>query len=107
MLFLRRCLPVLLLCLLPAALARPGDDALPGGDGLSARDIYQRVLDNKLDTSYMEHRMVSTDPGGSEQTLAFWSRFKDLRAPGSAPQGAVISKTVLKFTMPFDKRDTA
>src|SRR5262245_62679579 len=107
MLILRRCLPVLLVCLLPAALARSVDDALPGGDGLSARDIYQRVLDNKLDTSYMEHRMVSTDPGGSEQTLAFWSRFKDLRAPGSAPEGAVISKTVLKFTEPFDKKDTA
>ena len=106
MLTLRRCLPVLLVCLLPAALARSVDDALPG-DGLSARDIYQRVLDNKLDTSYMEHRMVSTDPGGSEQVLSFWSRFKDLRTPGSAPEGAVISKTVIKFTMPFDKRDTA
>lgn len=102
----RRCLPLLLVCLVPAAAGRAADDALPPG-GPSAREIYQRVLDNKLDTSYMEHRMVSTDPGGSEQTLSFWSRFKDLRAPGSAPEGAVISKTVLKFTLPFDKRDTA
>lgn len=51
--------------------------------------------------------MVSTDPGGSVQTLAFWSRFKDLRTPESAPVGTVISKTVMKFTEPFDKRETA
>jgi hypothetical protein len=97
---------VLLLCLLPAGNASSGDDALPP-DGLTGRDIYQRVLDNKLDTSYIEHRMVSTDPGGSEQTLTFWSRFKDLRTPDAAPDGTVISKTVIKFTSPFDKRDTA
>jgi hypothetical protein len=65
------------------------------------------VISNKLNTSYMEHRMISTDPGGSVQTLAFWSRFKDLRTPEAAPVGTVISKTVMKFTDPFDKRDTA
>jgi hypothetical protein len=99
--------PVLLVCLLFAQYARSAEDAIPQSDGLSGRDIYQRVLDNKLDTSYIEHRMISTDPGGSEQTLAFWSRFKDLRSAEKAPDGAVISKTVLKFTSPYDKRDTA
>lgn len=95
----------LLILLAPAS--RAADDALPDGDGLTARDIYQRVLDNKLDTSYIEHRMTSTDPGGSVQNLAFWSRFKDLRTPGEAPRGAIISKTIMKFTDPYDKRDTA
>ena len=57
----------------------------PASDGLSGRDIYQRVIDNKLDTAYIEHRIVSTDPGGSVQNLAFWSRFKDLRTPDAAP----------------------
>ncbi len=94
------------LLLLPA-LARAADDALPATDGISAREIYQRVIDNKLDTSYMEHRIVSTDPGGSVQNLYFWSRFKDLRTPDAAPDGAVISKTVMKFTAPYDKQDTA
>jgi hypothetical protein len=41
------------------------------------------------------------------QNLYFWSRFKDLRSPESAPDGAVISKTVMKFTAPYDKQDTA
>jgi hypothetical protein len=59
------------------------------------------------DTAYMEHRMVSTDPSGSVQNLTFWSRFKDLRTPNAAPDGTVISKTVIKFTSPYDKRDTA
>jgi len=94
-------------CFLIPALARAADDALPAADGISGREIYQRVLDNKLDTSYMEHRIVSTDPGGSIQNLYFWSRFKDLRTPDAAPAGAVISKTVMKFTAPYDKQDTA
>jgi hypothetical protein len=96
----------LCVCLLAAGAARAAEDALPS-DGLSGRDIYQRVIDNKLDTSYLEHRIVSTDPSGVVQNLAFWSRFKDLRTPEAAPAGAVISKTVMKFTQPFDKRDTA
>ena len=82
-----RALLLVPVCLLLAPAARSAEDALPG-DGLSGRDIYQRVIDNKLDTSYIEHRIVSTDPGGSEQKLAFWSRFKDLREPGAAPDGA-------------------
>ena len=100
-------LPLCCLLLLLPALARAADDALPATDGISAREIYQRVIDNKLDTSYMEHRIVSTDPGGSVQHLNFWSRFKDLRTPAAAPVGTVISKSVMKFTAPYDKQDTA
>lgn len=105
---LTRWLPVAVVCLLLAPNARAVDDAPPQSDAaLTGRDIYQRVIDNKLETSYIEHRIVSTDPSGSVQKLSFWSRFKDLRTPDAAPPGTVISKTVLKFTDPFDKRDTA
>ena len=96
----------LALTLFPAVAAAI-DDAPPANDAISGREIFQRVIDNKLNTSYLEHRMLSTDPGGSVQTLTFWSRFKDLRTPETAPPGTVISKTVMKFTDPFDKRDTA
>ncbi|MGH7290248.1 MAG: outer membrane lipoprotein-sorting protein, partial [Myxococcota bacterium] len=92
--------------LIPAA-AGAIDDAPPASDAITGKEIYQRVIDNKLHTAYFEHRMVSTDPGGSVQSLAFWSRFKDLRTPDAAPTGTIISKTVMKFTDPFDKRDTA
>lgn len=91
------------LLLSPAAAPRADEAA---SDGLSGRDIYQRVLDNKLDASYQEQRIISTDPGGSTQRLAFWSRFKDLRERGEARRGQVISKTVMKFTDPYDKRET-
>ncbi len=84
-----------------------GMSFLAQADSLSGREIYQRLIDNKLDTSYMEHRIVSTDPGGSVQNLYFWSRFRDLRTPDAAPKNAVISKTVMKFTAPYDKQDTA
>ncbi len=93
------------LALAPHAFAQA--DA-PPGDGLTGRDIYQRVLDNKLETSYMEHRILSTDEGGTEQTLEFWSRFKDYRVKeDSPPKGTVISKSVMRFTAPYDKRETA
>lgn len=95
------------LILLLSATAHAQDDALPATEAISGKEIYQRVIDNKLDTAYMEHRIVSTDPGGSVQNLYFWSRFKDLRTPDAAPAGAVISKTVMKFTAPYDKQDTA
>jgi outer membrane lipoprotein-sorting protein len=103
-----RCIPWLLVCLLLAVPAFAAEDALPApADGLSGRDIYRRVIDNKLNTSYIEHRIVSTDPSGVVQSLSFWSRFKDLRTEDGAPVGAVISKTIMKFTQPFDKRETA
>jgi outer membrane lipoprotein-sorting protein len=101
------CLTTLCWILLLPALARAIDDVVPPADGIPAREIYQRVIDNKLDTSYMEHRIVSTDPGGSVQNLYFWSRFKNLRTRDAAPVGTVISKTVMKFTAPYDKQDTA
>jgi len=101
--FLAACLSLVLLPTAAVAI----DDAPPPADGITGREVYRRVIDNKLDTAYFEHRMLSTDPGGSVQTLSFWSRFKDLRTPDEAPAGTVISKTVMKFTDPFDKRDTA
>ena len=82
------------LILLLSATAHAQDDALPATEAISGKEIYQRVIDNKLDTAYMEHRIVSTDPGGSVQNLYFWSRFKDLRTPDAAPVGAVISKKI-------------
>ncbi len=107
------CLVALLLSIgrapVGAELAKPAEDAVPRSalsPSLSGRDIYQRVLDNQLATSYMEQRIHSRDPGGYEQRLHFWSRFRDYRVDGQPTAHGVISKSVLKFTEPFDKRES-
>lgn len=95
-------------------LALASADEVPGAreaviganDGLTGREIYQRVLDNKLDSAYQEQRILSTDPGAAVQELSFWSRWKDYRHGGEVEPGTVISKTMIKFTAPFDKRET-
>lgn len=73
---------------------------------LSGKEIYQRMLDNRLRSSHAEQRFVSTDPGGDVQELRFWSRFKDYRVEGGADPSGIVSKTMMKFTYPNDKRDS-
>lgn len=80
--------------------APPGLDA-----SLDGVQIYQRVLDNNLRTSYMEQRFISTDASGDSQELRFWARFKDYRSEGRPAEDGTISKTSMKFTYPRDKRD--
>ncbi len=77
-----------------------------GAEELSGRDIYQRMIDNRLRSSHAEQRFVSTDPGGDTQELRFWSRFKDFRVDGGANAAGIVSKTMMKFTYPNDKRDS-
>ena len=83
-------------------------DAAPAvfSDGLSGRDLYQRVLDNNLSTSEMEQRTISQDPSGDRQESRFWSRFKDYRVDGMADADGVISKSIMKYTFPQSRRDS-
>ncbi len=94
------------------AASAPMEDATPSAatgpldPDLDGRAIYRRVLDNTLRSSYSEQRLHSVDPGGYEQELHFWSRFRDYREEGQPRDDGVISKSVLKFTAPFDKRES-
>ncbi|NNL84127.1 MAG: outer membrane lipoprotein-sorting protein [Myxococcales bacterium] len=73
---------------------------------LSGKAIYQQLIDNRLRSSYAEQRFTSTDPGGDVQELHFWSRFKDYRVEGGPGPSGIVSKTMMKFTYPKDKRDS-
>lgn len=89
------------------AAAQVGADAASAGpsEALSGEEIYQKVLDNHLRSSYMEQRFISTDAGGDVQELHLWARFKDYRTEGRPAGDGTISKTSMKFTYPQDKRD--
>ncbi len=58
------------LILLIAATAHAQDDALPDGAGPSGREIYQRVIDNKLETAYFEKGRFSEMGRMYEEMLA-------------------------------------
>lgn len=89
---------------IPAA-APAFEDALPGHeDGLTGRDIYDRMLENRFETTEQKIRLVSGDRGGSEQESrmnVLWKSFRDEH--GEARRG-VLSKTRIRYTHPFDLR---
>jgi len=81
------------------------EDAVPGfADGLSGRDIYERVLENRFESYEQVSELLSGDRGGSEQgsrlTMA-WQDFRD--AEREAVRG-VESKTMVRYTHPQELR---
>ena len=50
--------------------------------------------------------IISTDPGGSKQRSRFWVRWKDYRDAEGRPTEGVYAKTLVRFTEPFDMRNT-
>jgi hypothetical protein len=103
------------LLLLPGAAPTFGADVptpeemrtqLPMGTTLSGREIYQRFLDNRFRRSVQEMRVVSRDPGGSEQTTTFRLSLEDFRDENRQPTNGIRAKTLIEVTTPFDMRHT-
>lgn len=81
------------------------EDALPGHeDGLSGRDIYDRMLEKRFDTTEQKIRLVSGDRGGSEQESRMSVLWKSFRDEGGEARRGVLSKTRIQYTHPFDLR---
>jgi hypothetical protein len=105
-------LPVLLVLLsfgafVVAATGHAADeeDALPGHeDGLSGRDIYDRMLDNRFEATQQKIQLVSGDRGGSEQESRMEVLWKSFRDEDGEPRRGVLSKTRILYTHPFDLR---
>ncbi len=73
---------------------------------LSGREIYRRLLANKYQRGVQEVRIVSTDPGGSEQTTAFVASLEDNRDENDQPTDGVNASLLIEVTSPFDMRHT-
>lgn len=85
-----------------AAAPAPRDE--PGADRLTGRDIYARVLDNRLDSFVQEASLASGDSAGRIQETRMRVQFKDFRDAEHRPVRGVVSKTLIKYTYPFDLR---
>ncbi len=73
-------------------------------DGLTGRDIYQRVLDNRFRSFTLVSRLVSADRAGRSQESRFRMMWQDLRNGADAPDDGVLTRTLVRYTHPFDLR---
>lgn len=87
----------------PVTPAPPLEDALPAGAGLTGKDIYERVLRNRFDAYIQTSSLVSGDRGGAEQQSRLRMTWKNFRE-NDEPTRGVLSKTLVKYTHPFDLR---
>lgn len=112
--FPRRCLAVaVVLGWASAVAADPGtvadgaragslEDALP--KELDGRSIYERVLENRFRAYEQTSRLVSGDRGGAEQESRLHMTWQSFRDGDGRPSSGVLSKSLVKYTHPFDLR---
>ncbi len=79
------------------------DAALPVGESLTGREIWDRLLANRFRSATAVLRIVSRDEGGAAQETVLSVRWKDFRNKGEAAD-SVIGKTWVRFEEPFDVR---
>ena len=82
------------------------EDALPAGSSLTGRDIWERFFENRMHAAVQHMRVYSRDPGGGEQMIQFWVRWKDFRDEDKNPVEGIIAKGLIKFKQPDDLRGT-
>jgi hypothetical protein len=87
--------------------AREFEDAMPEGQSLTGREIYRRFLANKFQSSFQKLRVVSTDPGGSDQVTHFTTSLLDLRDEDGNAIDGLRAKMLVEVQAPFDMRHTA
>ncbi len=100
-----RPLPLLLLALIALApwTARAAEDA-GATDGLTAREIYDRVLTNRFQRFRQDIRLISGDRAENAQESRMSVLWKSFRDENGQPRKGVLSKTMVRYTHPFDLR---
>ena len=91
---------------LAASVPPAGAEAAPA-DGLTGHQIYDRVVHNRFDSFRQRTRLVSGDRGGNEQESRMVVIWKSFRDGDGQPRKGVISKSVIRYTHPFDLRSSA
>ena len=90
----------------PATASRNSEDA-PASDGRTGRQIYDEVLANRFRATRQSARLVSGDRSNNaleSRMTVLWKSFRDEN--DRATEG-VFSKTVVRYTHPFDLRFSA
>jgi hypothetical protein len=87
----------------------PGDARLEESENhaaLSGQEIYRRMLANKYRRGIQNVEIVSSDPGGSEQTTVFTASLEDHRGEEDQPIDGKNASLLIEITRPFDMRHT-
>lgn len=98
--------PFLSAILLPALAPTPSraaEDA-PVGDGKTAREIYEKVLDNRFERFRQSSRLISGNRADNAQESRMTVLWKSFRDADDQPVNGVYSKTLVRYTHPFDLR---
>jgi hypothetical protein len=98
-------LVALLAALAGPAAAEPGhpaEDAIPRE--LTGHEIYERVLRNRFDAYVQDSVLVSGDRGEASQESRLTMTWKSFRDPDGKAVESILSKTMVKYTEPFDLR---
>lgn len=98
--------PLLSAVLLPALAPTPSraaEDA-PAGDGKTAREIYEKVLDNRFERFRQSSRLISGNRADNAQESRMTVLWKSFRDADDQPVNGVYSKTLVRYTHPFDLR---
>jgi hypothetical protein len=82
------------------------ESRFPEGERLSGREIYERFIDRRSRESLQKLRIVSRDPGGSEQLSRFELYVQDARDDQGRPTDGVRARTRIDVSDPFDLRHT-
>jgi hypothetical protein len=75
-------------------------------DELTGREIYERYVEGRTRESFQKLRIVSRDPGGSEQLSRFGLRVQDARDENGDPTKGVRLRSRIDVSDPFDLRHT-
>jgi Outer membrane lipoprotein-sorting protein len=98
---------ILLICLLcaAAAAAEPTTGRIGKADPeISGRDVYQCVVDNRFRSYVQDARLVSGDRGSAVQESRLTMTWSSFRNEQDEPVKGVLSKTIVRYTEPFDLR---
>jgi len=81
------------------------EDVVPEGGQMTGKEIWEKFLENRMHSAIQHQRVISTDPGGGEQSTRFWVRWKDFRDDEhNANADGVLGKTLIKFQEPADTK---
>ena len=90
----------------PAAPPPPSEDA-PVADGQTGRQIYDKVLSNRFRATRQNARLISGDRSGNAMESRMTVLWKSFRDESDKATDGVFSKTVVRYTHPFDLRFSA
>lgn len=101
-------IPPTLLTLALVAFGLPGqaDSTADSRDGLSGREVYDRVIANRFQSFNQESKLISADRTGRNQESRFEMKWEDFRTKGDSTleQTEVRSRTLVRYSHPFDLR---